>query len=296
MLRSTWVIFGLGLLGSGSTVANDFLKPIEVIVEVEAPPETVWKTLTTTHGVTTFFAPDAHIELRLDGPYEVYFSATEPYGQRGSEGCRVLAFLENEMLCFTWNTPPQFGDLRMERTFVVIRLEKIGENRTRVTLVNHGYPDRDDWGKVRDYFSKAWPGVMDNLKRRFDSGPLFADEFRGKAPRPEMKWYAMFLHPARENFLDGPTDAEQEAIGRHFAYLKRLMATNRVLLAGPTTDPAMYPGAPGALPFEIPAPGVVIFQAEDDAAARRIMEGDPTVQAGIFKARANPMHLALLRR
>ena len=29
----------------------------------------------------------------------------------------------------------------------------------------------DEWDQVYEYFSKAWPYVLDNLKKRFDEGP-----------------------------------------------------------------------------------------------------------------------------
>ena len=41
-------------------------------------------------GARTFFAPEAHIELRPEGPYEMYFDSDAPVGERGGEGCTVL--------------------------------------------------------------------------------------------------------------------------------------------------------------------------------------------------------------
>jgi len=44
----------------------------------------VWRAWTTTEGVKSFFAPDARVELRLGGPYEIYFVADSPPGDRKS--------------------------------------------------------------------------------------------------------------------------------------------------------------------------------------------------------------------
>ena len=46
-----------------------------------------------------------------------------------------------------------------------------------------------------------------------------------------------------------------------------------------------------AVPLIMPTPGIVIFEAEDIGAAQQIMEGDPTVRAGVFMARLNSFKL-----
>ena len=47
--------------------------------------------------------------------------------------------------------------------------------------------------------------------------------------------------------------------------------------------------------FELPAAGIAVFEAESDERARQIMEHDPAVKAGLFKARVSPFSLAFLR-
>ena len=41
-----------------------------------------------------------------------------------------------------------------------------------VTLHHVGWGDGDEWDKAYAYFVKAWPGVMRNLKKRFEDGPI----------------------------------------------------------------------------------------------------------------------------
>ena len=80
-------------LATACLAAAFFLAPIahaeeralhkEVIVK--APIADVWNAWTTTEGIKTFFAPDAHVEARPDGPFEIYIN---PVCRAGDEGRR----------------------------------------------------------------------------------------------------------------------------------------------------------------------------------------------------------------
>jgi uncharacterized protein len=94
--------------------------------------------------------------------------------------------------------------------------------------------------------------------------------------------FIYFIHPTRDGFVEAPTPKEQSAVGDHFNYLKRLVAKGTVLLAGPSTDP--------------PYTGIVILVAPNREAAEAIMNGDPAVQAGVFRARCSPIELSLVGR
>ena len=139
-------------------------KKLRVETTIPAPQTAVWDAWTTTKGVNSFFSEMADIELRIGGKYEIYFSDQVPYGQRGSEDCRILSFLPQSMLSFEWNAPPQFGKLRYELTQVILQFEKISENETRITLTQHGWGIGEKWDELYAYFERAWGYVLNNLK------------------------------------------------------------------------------------------------------------------------------------
>lgn len=82
--------------------------------------------------------------------------------------------------------------------------------------------------------------------------------------------------------MKAPTEKETAIAEEHFNYLKALNAKGVVILAGRTltSDESSF--------------GIVIFHAESEAAARRIMEGDPGVQKGIFRAEVFPFRVVLM--
>ena len=147
---------------------------------VPATLEEVWNAWTTTEGVKTFFASDAKVELLVGGPFEIYFLLHSRRGSRGSEGCRVLSYVPPKMLSFSWNAPPEFGELRKTHTIVVVRLEDGGRGKVKVLLSQHGWGKGKEWDKLYDYFDKAWSSVLGNLKKRFAAGPIDWQQSRQK--------------------------------------------------------------------------------------------------------------------
>jgi uncharacterized protein YndB with AHSA1/START domain/uncharacterized protein YciI len=243
-------------------------------VTVTASAHEVWRAWTTAEGAKTFFAPEAHIELRVGGPYELYFAPSAPEGQRGSEGCRVLSFLPGEMLSFSWSAPPTFPEIRKERTCVVVRFEDLGDGRVRVRLCHHGWGAGEQWDQVYAYFDRAWAYVLGNLEKRFGTGTETDETMQ----RPQ---FAYYIRPARETFVQDATEDENRIVGEHFQYLSRLLSEGRVVMAGRTLEDR---------PF-----GIVVFEAEDAEAAKKIMREDPAVAAGIFKSEVHPFRVALIR-
>jgi uncharacterized protein YndB with AHSA1/START domain len=148
-------------------------RAIRKIVTVNAPVDDVWEAWTTAEGARTFFAPVARIDLKPGGAYEIYFNPDEPEGDRGSEGCKVLAYRKPQFLVFSWNAPPEIPSLRTgkAKTRVEVRLEPAGD-RTDVSLTHSGWGTGADWDENFAYFERAWDVVLGRLKGRFDEGPF----------------------------------------------------------------------------------------------------------------------------
>ena len=100
-----------------------------------------------------------------------------------------------------------------------------------------------------------------------------------------MNQWLYYLKPSRLSMVtEGPTPEEAEIVSRHFAYLTGLTEKGVMILVGRTQndDESTF--------------GIAIFEAEDEAAARKIMEDDPAVAGGVMRATLYPYKVALMRK
>ena len=98
-------------LALGTCVAAEE-RTVSKQVTVKAPLDAVWSAWTTTEGVKSFFAPDARVEARPDGPFEIYMNPYAQPGMKGADDMRVLAVQERKMISYTWNAPPAMARRR----------------------------------------------------------------------------------------------------------------------------------------------------------------------------------------
>lgn len=104
-----------------------------------------------------------------------------------------------------------------------------------------------------------------------------------KPDKPKQFIYVLRLVP-RLHSDSAWTKDDEAALSRHFARFKRATETGELILAGRTPEP-------GDKTF-----GIAIFEATDEAAARKFMEGDPAVAAGLMTAELHPFAVALQRK
>jgi len=102
------------------------------------------------------------------------------------------------------------------------------------------------------------------------------------AAKPTQYLYVLRVVP---KFYDEKawTDADNAAVSRHFKRLQEAAAKGQVVLAGRTNESL-------ADTF-----GLVIFEAATEDAARRFMEEDPAVQAGVMTATLHSYAVAVQR-
>ena len=141
-------------------------------IVVKATPEVAFRTWTTSDGIKSFFAPDAHVEARPDGPFQIYINPYAQPGMKGADDMRFLAVQEPKFFSFTWNAPPSLPDARRQRTFVTVRLTPVSDTETRVVLHHSGWGEGGQWDQAYAYFDRAWGNVLANLKKRFEDGPV----------------------------------------------------------------------------------------------------------------------------
>jgi uncharacterized protein YciI len=95
---------------------------------------------------------------------------------------------------------------------------------------------------------------------------------------PEWVW---FIHAPRDDFAATMTDAERAVWREHAQRLQRLLDEGVLIIAGPTLGRVNT--------------GIAVFEAPDEAAARKIVDEDPTVTSGIARAELRPFRASFLR-
>lgn len=96
-----------------------------------------------------------------------------------------------------------------------------------------------------------------------------------------MAEWVYFLHAPRENFAATMTDEEKAVWALHFQRFERMLAEGTLILVGPTLGSTNT--------------GIAIFEAPDEAAARRVMEEDPVIRGGYARGELRPFRVSLLR-
>jgi uncharacterized protein YndB with AHSA1/START domain len=144
----------------------------------------VWSRWASEKGIKKFFAPACNYELKTFGKLDILFAPQAPAGLRGAEDNKILAVEEKKMVSFTWDAPPQFPDIRKQRTVVTIRFYQTSPKETLVTLTQTGWGQSEDWNTVLNYFNAAWAGfVLPNLKYSLEVAPINWADFPKNAPQ-----------------------------------------------------------------------------------------------------------------
>ena len=103
-----------------------------------------------------------------------------------------------------------------------------------------------------------------------------------ESPPEKPKQFIYVLHLVPRLYADASwTDEDKKVLQRHFVRFQEAIKAGKLILAGRTSEP-------GDKTF-----GIAIFQAKDEAAARKFMEEDPAVAGGLMTAELHPFSVAL---
>lgn len=115
---------------------------------------------------------------------------------------------------------------------------------------------------------------------------MFVQSSPAEESQPEKpKQFIYVLHLVPRLYADASwTDEDKKALQRHFVRFQEATKAGKLILAGRTPES-------GDKTF-----GIAIFEAKDEAAARKFMEEDPAVAGGLMTAELHPFSVALEHR
>ncbi|MBY0123684.1 SRPBCC domain-containing protein [Bacillus sp. S/N-304-OC-R1] len=136
------------------------LQDIKKTVVFDAPIEKVWKAVSSSEGIASWFMPN---DFQAEVGYE--FHIQSPFGP---SPCKVLKIEEPHHLSFSWDT---------DGWFVSFDLKDLG-NRTEFTMVHGGWKQADhivpkagrSASEVRDTMNGGWEGLVNQRLRKVVEG------------------------------------------------------------------------------------------------------------------------------
>lgn len=236
------------------------------LVEIAAPPERVFRALTTDEITQWWGSADTYrttrytADLRPGGRWR-----TEGVGADGTAFSVEGVFREIDpprKLVQTWVAPWDGNN----ETIITYNLEAI-EGGTRVTVRHEGFSDRRD--SCRGH-ADGWERVLEWLGQHL-------------VPEDGKKFFFVRLIPPRPSFSLDMTPEELDVMRRHAGYWAELLKQGVAIAFGPVADPKGGWGAG-------------ILKAESERAVLELRDGDPAILSGRgFSYEVLPMLKAVYR-
>lgn len=142
------------------------MSTLEFKLTLNAPIEKVWHTWTDSQDITNWFSPEAHIELRIGGPYELYFDSSN-HDHQSTKGCKITEIKPRTSLGFQWKGPDMYQETMTNPapiTYVHVTFESEGE-KTHLTVNHGGWGKGEKWEEAKAWHVNAWEGVLADLKK-----------------------------------------------------------------------------------------------------------------------------------
>jgi len=233
------------------------------MVEIDVPPERVFRALTTPDELVRWWgSPDTYqltestMDLRVGGKWRTLGrGATGPF----SVGGEFLEIDPPRKLVQTWIADWDGG----HTTTIHYQLDPIATG-TRVTVRHEGFGDRVE---SCDGHSRGWERVLtwlDDFVAPAEAPGAASPASAAAAPR----YFCCRLLAPRPTFAFDMTPDERNAMLAHGAYWREMLAKGNAIVFGPVNDPKG--------PW-----GLGVIRAASEAEVRDFRDHDPAILANI---------------
>lgn len=158
-----------------SRTEPDGTRTMHLSIEVPASAADVWTALTTSDGWRGWAAPMAKVDFRLGGIIETSYNLAAAPGEPGNIRNEILAFAPQRMLAIrNVQAPPKtpFDVATFQSLHSVVLIDPVDERRTRVSFVQPGYRSGEPWDTVYKHFAWGNAWSLEQLRLRFEQGPV----------------------------------------------------------------------------------------------------------------------------
>ena len=144
-------------------------------VVVNAPQEQVWQALSTSEGWRGWAAPFAAVDFRLGGFIETSYRPDAQAGSPENIRNQILAYLPKRMFAIrNVQAPPKapFDVPTFQSLHTIVLVEPLTDRTTTVAFVQPGYRAGEPYDTVLKHFRWGNGWTLEQLKKRFDVGPV----------------------------------------------------------------------------------------------------------------------------
>jgi uncharacterized protein YndB with AHSA1/START domain len=136
---------------------------------VDAPVAAVWNAWTTGEGLASWLAPQADIELRVDGRMRVIADARGSLDGPAAIENRVLSFEPQRMLSIRVSRAPSDFPFRSRvgEMWTVLSFAATADGRTLLRIVGLGFAADEEAQRMRRFFQAGNAHTLLQLQKRF---------------------------------------------------------------------------------------------------------------------------------
>ncbi len=140
---------------------------------LDAPVAKVWKAYTTEEGWTAWAAPQAKIDLRVNGNILTRYDVTGKIGEPGTNALTILNYVPDEILTLRADVSENWPEVLKkdaDKLSNVIVFHRVSDTRTQVRSYGIGYSDAPELDELLKFFTKANEGLLKKLKVYVETG------------------------------------------------------------------------------------------------------------------------------
>ncbi len=136
---------------------------------VNAPVAVVWNAWTTSAGLKSWLAPQAEIDLRIDGLMRSNYDANGSLGDPGTIENRILAFEPERMLSIRVAKAPEKFPFKEQISdmWTVLYFQDTPDGKTLLRIVGLGFRSNEESQKMKEYFKRGNAFTLTQLQKRF---------------------------------------------------------------------------------------------------------------------------------
>lgn len=176
VMTSIFVVATRGqVVVNSSFVAARGEKILQHEIVVNGTLQDVWDAFTTEEGVRSWMVPVALVERRHLGRFHTNYHVDRKLGDSGTIYNTVLSYVPLRMFSMKIKLNESFSKaVRSSDStlFAVLQFEDVGNSRVRVIESMLGWGNGPEWDKVYELFNRGNAYTLQQLYKRFESGPV----------------------------------------------------------------------------------------------------------------------------